>query len=417
MKLHVFKASSNAKAMAMIHDAFGPDALIYNTRSVPNGIEVLAGPPLGEDETDADRMVTVNIADPESSNKKESQSQAIIRIENKPVADNSIDAMKEQLHILNETVSNLTRQINTRYLDMFHMSDDEKIIKRNYLFYYLNKLGFRGNFCHQFANQYLNARKSHEDINEAKIESALLRSIKTGEIDYGDEQMVCALVGPTGVGKTTTVAKMANRYIAKYGPEGLGLITTDFNDITGKNRLLNYSWLFNVSVEFVENADELSHVLEQMRDKKLILVDTHGVSQRDTEKVTKLLELLESQGSTVQVCIALPGNVQEAVLDEIARAFSTPNLHSCILTKQDECISLASALSVCLNYKMRISYICNGQDVNNDMHTADARKILHQIISESTGMKKITEENLFKNMERAERVPRKKKLPSLTVRS
>ncbi len=144
-------------------------------------------------------------------------------------------------------------------------------------------------------------------------------------------------------------------------------------------------FLWNMS----ETAQELSQVLNQMRDKKLILIDTHGIGQRNADQIAKLLDLLESQGSRVQICLAMPANVQEAVLDEIARAYSSPNLHSCILTKQDECISLASALGVCLNYKMRISYICDGQDINTDLHVADARQLMHQIISEAANLKKI----------------------------
>lgn len=292
MKLHVFKASSNQEAIAMIQEKFGPDALIYNTRSVYNGVEMLAGPPVDENMPghEHDHAQSAQAQDATEVRAESGSSQ----LAHPEVSDN-IDAMKKQLHILSETVIGLSRQINTRYLDMFHMADDDKTIKRNYIFYYMNKLGFRGNFCHQFANQYLNTRKPHEDISEKKIESALLRSIKTGELDLGDEKVICALVGPTGVGKTTTIAKLANQYISKYGPEGLGLITTDFNDISGKNRLLNYSWLFNVSVEFVSTTDEMEKTLEQMHNKKCILIDTHGVSQRDNEKIAKLLELIESQ--------------------------------------------------------------------------------------------------------------------------
>jgi len=411
MKLRIFKASTNQKAMAMVLEAFGEDALIYNTRSITDGVEILAGP--SEDEQES---VLVNGNHLASMNTKNDSEPQVAINEAQNVTVESLDAMKQQINALTQTVDSLSRQIHTRYLDMFHMSDDEKTIKRNYLYYYLNKLGFRGNFCHQFANQYLNARKVHEDIDDTKIQSALLRSIKTGEFDLGDEKITCALVGPTGVGKTTTIAKLANRYIASNGPAGLGLITTDFNDITGKNRLLNYSWLINVPVEYVETAQELSQVLNQMRDKKLILIDTHGVGQRNADQIATLLDLLESQGSRVQICLAMPANVQEAVLDEIARAYSSPNLHSCILTKQDECISIASALGVCLNYKMRISYICDGQDINTDLHAADARQLMHQIISEAANLKKMTEENLFKSTERVEQAPRKRKSASLSIR-
>jgi flagellar biosynthesis protein FlhF len=261
-------------------------------------------------------------------------------------------------------------------------------------------LGFRGKFCQKFVNHYLKSGDLIDHINDENIKSALVKYIEFSEAEFIDERNICALIGPTGVGKTTTIAKLAKRYISRYGEKSLGFITTDYSDLVGKNQLVYYSKLLNVDLEYVNDPKDLEMILGYMKKKKLILIDTHGVSQRDNSNLQPLLELLESQGDKISSYITLPCNVQEPILDEIARAFSSTTLSGCILTKQDESISMAPVLSVSMNYKLNIAYICNGQDINTDIECANPDKILHHIINESTDMKNFTEENLFKNIKR-----------------
>ena len=127
---------------------------------------------------------------------------------------------------------------------------------------------------------------------------------------------------------------------------------------------------------YANNAEELTIVLEEMREKKLILIDTYGVSQRDQANVETLMQLLNSQGNKISTYLTLPCNVQEAILEEITHAFQSSNLKGCILTKQDEAITLGAALCVCIMNKLKIAYICNGPNIHHDIyHPTPARML------------------------------------------
>lgn len=372
MNIHRFTAINNQKALSLIHDAFGPDALIYSTRSVENGVEVLAGPPHA-----IEPVVTQTNAD-----------------------STLVEKLHTQIQAMNEAINKLSLQVKQRVDDEIYAQDDEYNLKRNLLNYHLTRLGFRGKFAQGFVHTYLRSKKLAEAINQENIAMALLKYIKTNDIELIDEERICAFVGPTGVGKTTTIMKLVKKYLANNSASSLGLITTDYNDIACRNQLLNFSRLHKIDLEFANDESELALVLDAMRNKKLILIDTHGISQRDHNHVKNLLELLESQGDRIATYMILPCNVQEPILDEIARAFHAKNLKGCIFTKQDECISTAPALSISITHKMKISYVCFGQNIDQDIILANPDKILQQIISESIKQKKITESNLEKNIER-----------------
>jgi flagellar biosynthesis GTPase FlhF len=136
-----------------------------------------------------------------------------------------------------------------------------------------------------------------------------------------------------------------------------------------------------------------------MKNKNLTLIDTYGIGQRDTLRIEKLLDMLERQENTISSYLVLPCNVQEPILNEIAHAFNTPSLQGYILTKQDESINIAAALSISIMHAMAIAYICNGQNTSNDIQKANSDTIL-QFITNNNRYNKITLDNRLKNSNR-----------------
>lgn len=416
MKLHRFTAINNQKAMLKVHETLGPDALIYSTRTVASGVEIMAGLPLSDGEIrpheitnwPPEIVVPTQILTDHIDEVDEVDDQCDDLFRNEAYISKAesnfelIDKLNAHLERVDEKLNRLSKNLDTRYLESLHVSDNELTVKKNLIYYHLSQLGFRGKFCNQFMNYYLRQRKIADHVSSNNIETALLRYIKTTETDLIDEKNVCALIGPTGAGKTTTIAKIASRYIAKYGTQSIGLITLDYQDVATKNHLFYYSNLFNIDLQFASDRKELSLILASMAKKNLVLIDTGGVSQRDSKNVSRILDLIESQGGKISSYLTMPCNIQEPILDEVVRAFASPNVAGCILTKQDECINIAPALSISMNYKLPVAYICNGRNVNEDIHKAIPEKILQQITKESIEQKILVEDQLIKNTDRVQ---------------
>jgi flagellar biosynthesis protein FlhF len=228
-------------------------------------------------------------------------------------------------------------------------------------------------------SSHLNSQIADKLFASQEDQNKLIQNLQFFEKEFINQKNICALVGPTGIGKTTTIAKLTKRHISRFGTKNIGLITLDSKEASAKNHLLHYSQAFNVELEYATDANELSHALHSMRAKKVVLIDTYGVSQRDKAGISGLMNILESQGEKISSFVTLPCNVQEEVLDEIAAVFNTRFLRGCILTKQDECISMSAVLNVCLNRALAIAYICNGQNVIRDIQKADADEMLRKL--------------------------------------
>ncbi len=190
---------------------------------------------------------------------------------------------------------------------------------------------------------------------------------------------VYALVGPTGVGKTTTVAKLAARCVVRYGAAGLGLITTDSYRIAGHDQLRVYGKILNVPVHAVRDAGDISAVLEKMRDKKTVLIDTIGMSQRD-QLVTEQSVMLMGCGGSVKRLLLLNATANAATLDEVVAAYAKGGLHGCILTKLDESASLAPALDCVMRHRLLVNYVTTGQCVPEDIHLPQPDYLVHRAL-------------------------------------
>jgi len=222
---------------------------------------------------------------------------------------------------------------------------------------------------------------------EADLESAwrmsldkLAHEIRIYGEDFVAEGGVVALVGPTGVGKTTTVAKLAARYALQHGYQQVALVTTDSYRIGAHEQLRTYGRILGVPVRVANDADELRTVLEHLSDKRLVLIDTAGMSQRDL-RLTEQFNQVLSGAPKLKTCVVLSANTQTAALQDVMRAFSKVKLDACVLTKLDECVAMGGVLSVIAQNKLPVAYLSDGQQVPEDLHRAHSHTLINRALS------------------------------------
>ena len=185
---------------------------------------------------------------------------------------------------------------------------------------------------------------------------------------------VVALVGPTGAGKTTTVAKLAARYAAEHGPRDVALITTDTLRPGGREQLHAYGRQFGLTVVEAGSEEALHDALHRLRDYPLVLVDTAGHGQRDRAMVGQLNWLRHA--GKVRTMLVMPANAHNADLDEVVRRFGFIAPEAAILTKLDETGRLGAALSVLVRHKLPLAFTTDGQHVPEDLAIAEASRLV-----------------------------------------
>jgi flagellar biosynthesis protein FlhF len=204
------------------------------------------------------------------------------------------------------------------------------------------------------------------NINAMSNEDALL-----------EQGGVFALVGPTGVGKTTTTAKLAARCVMRHGPEKLALITTDAYRIGAHEQLRIYGKILGVMVHSVKDEADLRIALNELKNKHTVLIDTVGVSQRD-QMVAEQVAMLQGVGTNVQRILCMNATSTQETLSEVVRAYQGSGLAGAIITKLDEAASIGSALDVVIRHKLRLYYASNGQRVPEDLHLADPAALVER---------------------------------------
>jgi len=190
---------------------------------------------------------------------------------------------------------------------------------------------------------------------------------------------VYALVGPTGVGKTTTIAKLAARCVVRRGSASLALLTTDSYRIAAHDQLRVYGKILNTPVHAIKDTHDLKVTLSELRDKKTILIDTIGMSQRDRQ-VAEQTALLAGCGAPVKRLLLLNSTANAATLDEVVAAYAKGGIHGCVITKVDESASVATALDCAIRHRLAVHYVTNGQRVPEDLHLPNRTYLLHRAL-------------------------------------
>lgn len=216
------------------------------------------------------------------------------------------------------------------------------------------------------------------------LQNAVGRRLRTltADNDLLDKGGVFALVGPTGVGKTTTTAKLAARCVVRYGADKLALLTTDGYRIGAHEQLRIYGRILGVPVQVVRDSEDLRRMLVDLRGKHMILIDTVGMSQRD-RMVAEQTAMLARAGE-VKRLLLLNATSRGDTLDDVIRAYAGEDMAGCILSKVDEAASLAPALDAVVRNGLLLTHVANGQKVPEDLHLPNRQYLLHRAFKQSS---------------------------------
>ena len=211
----------------------------------------------------------------------------------------------------------------------------------------------------------------------APLREALAAELPVAGGDLLERGGIVALLGPTGAGKTTTIAKLAARYAARHGARDVALVSADNERAGAREQLHVLGRRLGVTVCDADGPEALTHALEQLADYPLVLVDTAGHGLRDRALLRQILWVRAA--SNVRSLLVLPANAHPADLGELLRRYRPAAPEAVILTKLDESIRPGAALSVLVQHNLPMAYTTSGQRVPEDIELADARELASEL--------------------------------------
>ena len=281
------------------------------------------------------------------------------------------DESKEELVDMREEMTSIRRLLEHQVSGLMWQEVERREPLRAMLIKRLERMGLSPELADQLAC-YI-----PEDTPPKKAWKALLGlvadQIPISKQDILKRGGVVALLGPTGVGKTTTVAKLAARAAMEFGSDNVALVTTDTYRIGAHEQLAIYGRIMGCPVKVAKDSDELADVIYQLRHRRLILVDTAGMGQRDVRLSEQLDTLMQNSDEVIHSYLVLPATSQRKVLQETIDHFKRIPLSGCILTKLDESLSLGEFVSVVVQNALPVAYIANGQRVPEDIVIAQPK--------------------------------------------
>lgn len=294
-------------------------------------------------------------------------------------AANSDEAL-EKLDSLSGEVREMRTMLQSQLASLAWANMEEHHPRQAELFRQMLALGLSPALCRQLVAKLPDNLGDEAALKWAKL--ALVHNLKT--IDEQDEIIarggVYALVGPTGIGKTTTVAKLAARATLRHGTERIALITTDSYRIGAQDQLRLYGKILGVSVFSVQNEADLHVTLADLADKHLVLIDSTGMGQRDARvdaQTQMYAHTAANGGRPISRVLVLAANAEGATLEDVVnRYLPGGGLVGCVMSKIDEAPTLGGAIDTIIRHRLPLLYVTNGQRVPEDLHLAKSNYLI-----------------------------------------
>lgn len=412
MKVKRFNAQNMQTALRLVAQELGDDAVIISTQKIANGFEVVAAIDYEPHHTQADvnrqlrlqdelerakqdlqqrgredRVATARQADVSS---KEGLVAALSQLKqpaamptSEPVAmvppapqaaiDNTaIQAMQDELRELKELLLQQQQAAVIPHAATVTASNAQQLSQQ--LQQRSQELGLDA----QLAERLI-ANVHGQDFDRAwqQIMRWLEKNLPVAQYDMVEQGGLFALVGPTGAGKTTTIGKIAAQAVLRHGADKVALVTLDNYRVAAHDQLRSFARILGIPLKIVPPAGDLNEALAELGPKKMILIDTAGLSKQDPHFTTQLA-VLRKAGKRVRKLLVMPLTNHARSLQENYRQYKLAELAGCIFTKLDECFSLGGAISLAIRGQLPVHLVTTGPHIPQDMQRPDTKKIIKQ---------------------------------------
>ncbi|RBW50032.1 flagellar biosynthesis protein FlhF [Marinobacter sp. F3R11] len=434
MKVKRFFAKSMAEALKQIGEQMGPDAVILSNRRVDGGVEIvcaldydenMARQSLGEKASEATNGARLAEMQAEQHRKLEdelSRSRSRIRdvrekravrsqgyaeapfaesyeATNKgfdePVAAsvNSNPDYSDELARMRAEISSL------RDLMSGSRSEPEKSgvnAVQQRLAERLQEFGLGPDLAVSLSRRHKGGKLDDGWKQALKM---LVAGVRTPAQEWLDEGGVYALVGPTGSGKTTTIGKLAARYVLRHGADSLALVTTDRYRVAAHEQLFVFGRILNVPVRVVDESHTLDDILDELSDRHLVLIDTAGLTSSDKGYQEQLTELARSHHK-VRTHLVVSATSQPRIMKSVWHCYKMANLTGCVMTKIDEALTLGESLGFVMETGLPVAYYTNGQKIPGDLHHAEAVPLVRLAVDRLKALQQQSATELLSDTER-----------------
>jgi flagellar biosynthesis protein FlhF len=372
MNVRKFSANTSREAIRMLRDTLGSDAVILSNRIVNGRVEILAmadelissiASPAG---VDAPIPATPKFAPRTNS---DSGVDGALLHDSASYKNDGMFSVSDMSDVMSE-IRSMRGMLESQLAELSWANTQKRQPQKAEILREMLATGFSASLSRYLVDKVPEGELASNGMGWIKSILANNLSTITNESEILEKGGIYALVGPTGVGKTTTTAKLAARCVMRHGPANLALITTDAYRIGGYEQLRIYGKILGVMVHSVKDEAELRIALSELKNKHTVLIDTVGVGQRD-KMVTEQVAMLSGCDGNVKRLLCLNATSTGETLSEVVRAYQGSGLAGCILTKLDEAATIGGVLDIAIRQKLNIYYVASGQRVPEDLHLAN----------------------------------------------
>ncbi|GHD44868.1 flagellar biosynthesis protein FlhF [Marinobacter persicus] len=410
MKVKRFFAQTMAEALKQVSNEMGPDAVILSNRRVDGGVEIVTaldydenmarqrlgdkaaeatnGSRLAEMQADQHRHLESELTRSRSriQEVREKRASAGARYTGvafddatleqaepeQPVADEApadgagynseLASMKAEIESLRDLVRGNAAASQPKKPEGPGNAVQQRLSER------LQEFGLGHELAGTLAQQNRNARLEDAWKQSLKMLATGVRTARHSWLEAGG---VYALVGPTGSGKTTTIGKLAARYVLEHGPDSLALVTTDRYRVAAHEQLFVFGRILNVPVRVVDETHSLDDILDELSDRHLVLIDTAGLTSSDRGYQEQLAELARSHHN-IRSHLVVSATSQPRIMKSVWHCYKMANLAGCVTTKIDEALTLGESLGFVMETGLPVAWYTDGQKIPEDLHRAQA---------------------------------------------